>query len=1856
MGPSEKSYNIKQLGTWPYEKYEISLDPSFIDPRLGNILTNYYFPMDYSSGHDFKNTNTVNYDFANIPNDPDISGKTLLDITNNNTFYWNTTSLRTKYNDDLYNIFYAEIEDSLVGFVLHPTKMFLKPLSAQRTNNGWRLKTSAIMLSANPIYFQTNEDLVCAIDISKFYNETYQNKIEVCLPNNILINYGLSAIQKFVNRPIIQFTPTNNPVYYNTNLELSGCTIKADTTYITNTHEYIDKDGIFAEIGDIPLYNNSRRYYIFDSTIFVFDPVKDKNLQTFLMLQSALNINQPFDSTENCVLTSTINLNTTNFKYIVKNFTFDRNLVYAVSGKIGTFLGVRYVSDSPVFRNTNESVFSTLLKFENSSISNLFLNASSNNSGTDTTVWETKYPPHHYSYNLSFSDNNKYIEPNIASSLYFDLTSEIISQTSTTVTLSTYIFSEYGVLKMDLQTYGIYDKIKFELMPSDTQNNDFIYTSLSCFYGLTENYYNISASPWIPAVSGAIFKIQTGNINGDVVFDILPKLSTYSGFIDSFYKTNIRLYDQGNFLGNQQLFQVLIEEGSNYLDTTVSQLTSESAYPFRDLTNSYISWSFEPTNSDCDIYLLNTLLSSYTLVQPNSSILFDYDTFTARFSGYGPQTIITILSSQKYNEFCILSSNSSFFDYFSENRFVVGNYNELQNLNSIRTISLTAALPVDGKIYNIPIDTSIFWNWDYDGFSDTENQKITAIKQDGNVYTKGDFGLASNLSAIKFYIEPAKNNFFPTIHNLNVKVQSTTIEGLVTIELDEFPSEDIFNTDFYVYYRDILSKEILYTTNSKVLTRPLDYSSKYFFKSNDLILNQTQNTTLYWNVSDSLGYTSTLSGVSSFYYNISGARETIITLSAIESIVAGWISAHNIKQTLTIYSLPSAEFHKPLNFNIYSEFFWNSGKNLTISDTNNYTLSLSPTAYLNKISDTYGFWVSANKQNFDKYIYSVDTFKTSSIALLNIPYESYLEDITGLTVYLTAFGKEFPENNGLFYSMSGSNGLFTSAFNITARTIPFNTTTLSAFNLFQRSPKLVPYTSCTFNFSAAQTNIDIGSNLYVTIVQNISSTLLNTPTQPNGGTITYTLSSDYWTSEKTIAAIDGTYNIFRLSVGDPFVELTITDKEKISLYLTASASIDKNIPETTFNNYPSYVGNKNLWNTVSENVTSSHIETLYAYITSDRFELYISDYYQLTGNSISFQADSYFLYENNPITSFYIDYGDGVSESLSLNGTNSHYYNYNGSFIVTLSSLFQNGDVIYNTNIKPIRIYNEWPTYDQNDIRFINEKILKFHYNLSDISIQPNEFGNVDIYNTAITRLHKNLEYISANMKTINVEAPTDFYGWLGANSTYKSDGLRWHTPDYNSNYYLTYLTYATNDGSSYFTNIESFSEKDGNFIVLDNGKIRFFKSGKTLEESTFINYDDFAPNFKAINYMETDDTGKILYVLDTFSNKLHRVDLEIATISYIFDILDIGGFGSKSDPNKFSNPIKVVYKDSFVYVLDYNNSCIKKYTPELTWVYTYYSESFENNKIEDFDIHPDTGLLYTINSDNIIYIFDNDQLEYFTSFEVGSIIGYNTILDFRFDEAGEFFYIVTNNLVYKFTASGIYIGAFGSGYEKSLKVGTNKTIYISGQYFITKMYEIVQNFGIGDGLSEIKWKLDDILLNSNEFATDLNYNRSLQRMVSNIKQLRNTIDSKFVLVDEATSSGNVTYFAKSPIKISERPVFSNDIETDNVKIGINEYHIPQVFNREFEKIYTSLELLKSFFDIGTINASVENGCQGVFCWSWKAMSCYNLSLPVIKLCNINPITFVELEKSFGINYAPSKEWGNAKSSCCSNVKSPLEL
>jgi hypothetical protein len=1874
MGPAEQAYDIQTIGYWPYEIYKISPIASQIDPTLGYVIFENNFPYYNNVGNNFKGY--IDYDFRT---ESVIYNRTAyryqIDLNSGDSFYFSVSTTRKYFDGYVYNKFLTEFDpnDCQKGYVLYPTRLFLKPIEASKTISGWRLQTSAILLSAVPYYFQTFDHNLTGQLINKEYYSNYTGKIEMPISpaSAISLSYQICASQQFNNKEILRFTETYNPYQYNVNLESSGTTIKPDSTHLYYKHYYYSPSNVFSEISERPAYNLDDMPY----TVYIlkYTPNTDPNIQTFLMLQSAINTSKAFNTYNNCVLTAVLNLNTTNFKYFAATRYNAPGLeVSVISGAPNSFIGAKYITDSITFKNTNESVYDTVTYTNDVIGSTLFGEVSSDQTGFDRVTWDLKYPPHYYNFNLIFKDASYYNQGSQECYLTFKLSADPISSTTDTVILSTYIYSDFQLLKLDLPTYGVLDYIKFDI----TTPLEVFLSALCCYYGENDTPYYALAPTWIPAVSANLFKVTYPKLEyGEIDVSIFPSLSTLAGFLQPYFSTDIVLNKGGGQSGKNgtALYQTIVTQKQDYIETylvdstiveSVTGLTSKN--PSRSLSGSNIAWFWTPQDSYIELHSSKTLSSIYC----GQSVLFSPETYQVALSGYGPQTIVLTVSSQKYDEVSSVISVSSLFDIFLEKRFIIGPYQGLNNENFTRSITLTAAVPYKNRTYPIPDNYPIYWVWQYDAdpisggeiyynWQEDQNAKNSALSSydlQNNIYDRSEANISNSISGIKFLIQTPQTNLGEVLHYTDVRLFSNidNIQGYYGFYVDEFPDETVLDSNFYTYYRNIDSAYIGSTYTSNTLTRPLDTTAKYDFKLNNNLLNRTSNTELIWTVRDDVLPLSSLSGISMMSHDITSSRITYITLSALHSIAAGWVSGHNVSKTLTVYSLPSTEFNQPLLFNIYPEFYWISGRNLNISDTSNYTNAVSPTAYQYITSNTYNFWVSANKTDFDDYRYSIGTPQTSSISLLNIPYDSRFLSTAGLPIALTAFGKEFPSTNGLFYQISSNTGLVTKTFNITSQSIPFNTGTVTINNSFYRSPKLVPYNSSVFTFSATITSLNIDTLRYLYVKQNIYSNPINSPDQPNGGTIAYTLSSKYWTATSTVNAIDGEFRIFSLSIGDSYEPLTIDDKDTNTMYLTASAYIYKIIPETTFDNYPTYTSDKNLWSSVGYPVTSNKIETIVTYTTSGNTGLYISDYYALTGYNINFEIDKIYYGPTNVLSYYNIDYSDGFSQIFYSDETANHSYFSAGTYNITLSSVYESGDISVSTSIKPIVIYNEWPKYDQSEIRFLSETSLILPYTKDQIDIQPNEFGNVDIFNTAISRLYQNLEYIISNTRTINTDSPTDVYGWIGTNSYLKSSGIAWHTADQNSNYYNN-TDLAVSEGSGYFSDIRSVSNIGDILIVLDGNQIRYFINGKIPKEYTFSNYEEFSTNFLDINYLDTNDAGNLVFIIDVANNKVHRIELDIAEVSYIFDILDIGGFGSKDDTNKFNSPSKLVYQNSYVYVLDYNNHCIKKYTEQLTWIYTYYSDVLLTYPIENFDVHKDTGFVYLLASDYTLYIFDGENSEPFSTLYIGNNIDTSGILDFRFDESGEFFYVLTENRVYKFSASGIYIGVVNvySG-MKQIKKGPNRTILTSTNNYILKSNDIVEMFGIGDGLSKTRWSLTDLTLTSDEFAYDINYNRCLQRLVDNVKNFRDTLDSKFVLATESTSSGSVTYFAKQPIKISERPVFSDDVENNKVKIGVNELHITQVFNREFAKIYDALESLRSFLDIKTVNASTSNGCQGVFCWSWKAMSCYNLTLPVIKLCNINPITFAELKSSFLVNYAPTKSWGEAISNCCESKKSPL--
>jgi hypothetical protein len=1854
MGPEEKAYEIKQIGYWPFETYQIQTDLNKIDNRLGFLPITNHFPLVYNAAYQFGplyDVEITDYDFGNniIRNYIDDESKFYVDFENGNTFYWNSTGIRNLYDGKIYNSFFIELNNpsftKLLGYVFYPTRLFLKPVSVEKVGNSWQLRTSAILLSANPVFFETFQKMECALDINRLYTDNFDNKIEIPINNDINLIYSVSAIQKFVNKPVINFTDTYNPNRFTIALEPINSKLKKDHINVNYRHIYFDEDGNLDSIESPPIFNNNENSY-FKSSLFNWTALNPNNL-TFLMLQSAVNRDINLNSVLNCVLSANINTETTVFLYQANSRLNDKTLVLAVSGDPNVYTGIRYIADCPYFRNTLENVHNTLLDFQNLAASNNVFNVvNSQNTGFDNTLWELKYPPHHYSFNVSFSADqyNKFTEE---SSIVFDLSSKIIQRdiqiNSENAVLSTYLFSEFGLMTMDLETYGIFDQIKFDF---STTESTFL-SAICCYYDPfgSNKYYDVFSSPWIPATSGSLIKIEYPNKSlGEITISILPKLSTYAGFLDSFYKTDLVLAEnEEQIFDTLNIYQELIDEGSDYTETTCAKLTSEEDFPFKDLQNSLISWSFEPSNIEAAIY--NIYNNTYTLIQPNSSIWFSDLTHTVRFSGYGPFPLILKLSSQKYNQVALLTATSSLFNFFQDRKLGLEKIDGINNLNEIRTITLSAFIPAGNKKYPIPIGTPLFLVWRYNDSQDLFSIPITAIDSNNQIYGYSNFGTVQSLSSIKFNIQPPQSNSFPFTDEIEISVGTFTENGLLVgnyiFELDHFPDKSIFDADFYVFYKDLIKPNefIAHSKTQKVLTLPADSTAKYFLRASDNILNTTTNTTLVWNISNSNGFVSVLNGVSSFYYDVT-ARITNISLSAINTIANGWTSAHNTQTNLTIYSIPTIELSQPLQFIIYPEFYW-VGKNIVLTNTSNFTNSLRPSAYENNIIDTYSFWVSSNKQ-LEKYYYSTNELKTSAISLINIPFSNELKTSTGKMISLTAFGKEFPEENGLFYKASSINGLVTRNYNLTAQTLSANSINV---NSFLRSPIIVPFTDATFNFTLNTSSINLEQSRFVTVTQTVSTNPLNSPVQPIGGSITYKLSSNFWVVESNVPATNGTFTPFALSLGDSFTPLNVDSKNASSLYLTAEASILKTIPENTFINFPNYDKTNKTWKTVTQKVTSSQVNSIFAFITSKDINLYISDYYNIVGNDITFEYEDNFSKLLSDIDYYVIDFGDNKIETVNNNSLLiNHTYDNAGTFIITLSAVYKNGDLSILNNNKEIQIYSEWPIYQQDDLRFLDDTNLQLPYNLEEIEIQPNEYGITDIFNTSIERLQKNLDFLNLNTQTLDSNTPTFVYGWLGLNKDFISNGITWHTIDYKNVDYRSY-----EKGSSLgFLQLKRYFEKDF-LIALDEYKIRIFKKGKTPEEIKFVNEENSTLQFIKITDLCSNDNGDVLFITDNINNKIHRIDLDIDVISYIYDTLDIGGFGNKDDINKFNNPLKIKYYNGFVYVLDYNNNCIKKYTEDLMWVSTHF---IEENQIENFSVHKSSSFLYII--DNLYNIHVLDGTENIAKFTLSSFLDNQIINDIEFDFNNEFLYIITNSNIYKFNSILKYIGILSTNDEfKSLSNSETRVLNLIKDNIVLRINDIVNIFEMGKGRNKIKWNLSQITIDKDEFAQDISYNRSFKRMTQNVKNFRDCINSKFVLVTENTSSGVITYFSQIPVKKDNLPIFIEDIENENIGVGADEFHIPQVINRELKKIYDSIVSLKNFFDINPIAVS-SNGCKEGFCWSWKAMACYNLSLPIIRICNINPITWAELKSSFNLSQINLKKWDDASSNCCNKIKSPL--
>ena len=2168
---AQESFIISPSGNWPNEVYNVKMNLNLIDPNLENLFAENkfkYFNQPINDLDDELTKNTYKFNNSNFLYNSNLR-KTFLSFNENSNFTWTPSSIRLDNTGDFFNYFTLEKnvvseninrleeqnQNSIIRFsyLLYPHKLFLRPISARKiSDNNYELVTSAVLVSAHNFNF-LSFDAEREAHVTH-YNDKSKLQNFLSLPNNVNLYYSISGNDQFSKKNVLYFTPKTdttdyyNPNTYSTILNRNNSYIRPDTlmvgynvsytSYEVNPPQPIKLGQLYVEE-----YNTNNGF----GSSYILKHRNKINL-SLQLVQSAINLNFPLQSTVNCVLSCDINTKSSLFKYYnFVNYDNVGNIYPLILGDPDTSISLRYICNNSVISNipvhdTLNSFFLNTTNIPTNTLGSLMAGAA--NANTTKATWYTKYPPHYYAYLLSFdSPNLGYNNISETNNLNFYLSSGITKLDTFSAKFLNTLCSDYNTLSLNLSTYA--DKDVFKLIPIKTIAGDQSYfstllSSFSCFYSPDDKTYygyDLNITPWIPANSASHFKILYGNEFGELDLILRPSLSTSVGnIIDSFDTVRFNFANGYRQQPVGYIYLNRLNEQQNYVDFTIKHLNDTNIYPFKDLTDSLISWNFTPQLNNCFISSIDSNNNFIQRIIPNSAVNFDDNTTTVRVSGYGPTSILISLSSQKYNQITYYQTDETLFDPYSDKKFSLNLSQAILNSSNSKILQLSAAINYKDVNYTLPATLPIYWTWTYDNLTDSKKIPITATYLNNNNYKFGEKNFAFNLSSLNLNIgdlidaNNATNKGTPLKHLISVyaysNITSPPISGVYNFIYESTPSKDVFNTDFSICYNVPNIKEIANTRNGQyVITRPNNDVNNFKFFANTDVLPKIKARSYCWKAVSDNGITKTLSSskfsdIAEFTYELLTPliRSTTISLCALEATIPNWISPQNTETKITIFTEDYNEFYKKLEFIVFPPYTWGlSGKYIKLIDQYNYTLAQGPTAYQNKKSETQGFYISANKTSgidgYKIFAGSDNTYSgeiSSNLGFIEFPYRSEFFQKTGLNINILGFGTKYPEYNGLSYTTTNLGNYVTKNFQLTSSTVPYGSTLNDhVTSKFTQSPKLKPYDTISIMFSSALTGIDLDENRVLTVDQYFigegGKDLSAQPTQNlqtilSGLYLIYTLSSAYWKTYQYVPALKGTYDLFILSTGDPAVPLNVTKYKMNNLNLSVSGNMAMWIPPQTFDLYPTqpltanlvafwkfnelsgtrfdatgngfdlkitslpqvsslplsalgiignslsavsgvylqtsgfdfgadwtisywekleieptssrrnnfitkssdgstvdpmsgitistapvilydnspkynnavlyngpfvtknkwnhivfsatnkflsvylnnnliadeiflsdalidyikssngrpfringlpmpvsldamgiwsrglksadvynlynsgsaiehpfdtviefYSGERDLWKIVNQPVTAGPI-SLMAYSTSVMPEVFLSTYYATTGQTIFVQYETPENTLNLYISTYKTNFGEnsGVTIYSDASSTVQYVYNTPGVYNISFEVTYNTGQVKNLSLESPITIYEEWPKYDQRKIRLLNETILSFGnesentYNLEQVNIQPNEFGDADIFNTAIERLHSNFEYLRFNSQTIKSTSPTLFYGWLGCESSNTARGIQWNTKDYG---FLEWNKpeLATSIPDNSFKNIKAISEVEGHLLVIDGTKLRAFSAGKIPIELTFENWNDVSPLIPNPISLDsfTDDTGHYAYVTDTLRNKIYKFNLDLSYVPQLNVQLNIGSFGSKDESNKFNSPVDITYSNDFVYVLDYGNKCVKQFTSDLNWAHTFYTSDFELYQPESVIVHPDKNIsfVYILTQNNRIYVFDQFSYDYFQVIELYETNDNTELLKISFDEAGDFIYVLTKKGIYKYSAAGIFVGNVDIPSSSQISYtdiqkSNFRSLLISTQNSILKIQDIVELFRVGDGLEQNFFTLDQLKLNREEFAEDINYNRSLLRLVQNIKNYRDIIDSKFVVVTEQLPSGIVSYFTLTPMSTDDRPKFSDYIENEDIGIAVNEFHIPQVLNREFKKIYDALDILRDYLTVSDvrIQSGINKGCFSPFCWSWKAMSCYNLSLPVIRICNINPITYSELEENFPIKYAPTTLWGSASSQCCDDFNSTI--
>ena len=756
-------------------------------------------------------------------------------------------------------------------------KTYIKEITA----SNYFIQTSSVLLEYDNFQFTGSLPAsTIKTNHSDFLSKIPSNIIDIKNSSISNIVYTLSGnITRSLNK-IIEFTDIYNPVTYNNSLEKNGVKIKPDTCRLCYDIKYFD------------YISTPPKLQTFGDSYDDFDIKPDRsiggsyiinqknNILTFQMYQSSLNDKYVLEDSSNCILSSVLNLDNSNFKYI-NTWKSDlygfEGITTPISGIPDKYLGLRYIAEVPYISETEtlQSSICSLCSFPSISINSPLSLSNHNN----TLNWTLKYPPYYYIFKGSYNTTpTSLLNYTNNSSLMFYLSSTVLLNTVNTtnedrydnkceIYLYTSMYSDFDIIELPLNEYGLNDYIKYELVK--TNNSTFDISKLKAYIidipdlNNLQNFtivseYDFNTSPYIPATKASFLKLVYNIGDGGGLFTLKPTLSTKVGLIESYWCTTFPVaddVDSKNYIKPFPIQTIFSDITSTQL--SIEQLTSVSSI---DLSDTEITWIYDK-NDDFIVRNITPQTSSENPVIESGKVYNFNDVNLIEIVGLFQTPYNITLSSFSYEEKTTKTIYPELFELYYENKIIIENKN-IDIRNEKKLLKFDCKVPLYNKTFNIGQSSTLMWNWDFN--FDTNNQApVSAYTCPPNYsvssldiflndielnyverYQENTVFSGNELSSLFVLVEVDKTiteTEYPFNIRSEVRDNGKTLITELSIQIKSHPSSDVFSSDFKINYPNFLTYDLVNTeSNLNTITRPPNGTNLFYLEA--LRLNSLQST------------------------------------------------------------------------------------------------------------------------------------------------------------------------------------------------------------------------------------------------------------------------------------------------------------------------------------------------------------------------------------------------------------------------------------------------------------------------------------------------------------------------------------------------------------------------------------------------------------------------------------------------------------------------------------------------------------------------------------------------------------------------------------------------------------------------------------------------------------------------------------------------------------------------------------------------------------------------------------------------------------------------------------------------------